>query len=240
MPTFVELSTKLLVTKITKMSQNTTSLALPPIDATDTTMTSTTQQNENQTQTNQSIETPTNVTQNRAAIQSENVILNAANIQEKPNDEQYVYGPVTSNELLPVTMGLQLMYTVQKIPDVLELPTTFITNMPQYEAAQSNSGPKCAPQIPPYHAKKLVHHILGTNPSQANNEYLYNWFPQYVNTNPIVFNNIVILKNQWLQYNKLVKMGRKQGPTIEAVATIIRRRFKKLTYPATMVSTSGR
>ena len=164
----------------------------------------------------------TNMTQNRAALHSQNIIENTTTDTVEENEQSYSYGPVTSNELLPIIMALKLMYTTQRIPDVLELPTKFITNMQQYEASQANSGPKCASQIPPYHANRLVHHLLGTNPSQANNEYLYQWFPQYVNTNPMVFNDLVIIKKQWLQYNKLVKMGRKQGPTMQAITKVIR------------------
>ena len=142
------------------------------------------------------------------------------------------YGPTTSNELLPITLALDLMHTTKPMPGVLQLPKHFITNLKQYMAGTMNRGPKVQPQIRPYQANPLVHQILGTNPSIANNEYLAVWLPQYTGSDPITYNYIITLKNHWKQYNKLVQQGKKHGQTCNAVEKIIKKNFNKLSYPA--------
>ena len=144
----------------------TPTMNLPPINMEESSTTNTTQNMEiekqaNNTNVQSTTNTTTDTTPNRAALQSQNVIDNQTTITAEQQQQTHTYGPVTSSELLPVTMALQLMYTTTKIPDVLEMPTKFITNMTQYQASIANTGPKCAPQIPPYHANRLVHHILG-------------------------------------------------------------------------------
>ena len=170
-------------------------------------------------------------TLNRATAHATNLFTNTLGSTTATPSAQH-YGPTTSNELLPTTMALELMHTSKPMPGVLEIPKHLITNLQQYMAGKTNKGPKVQPQIKPYHANPLVHQILGTNSSIANNEYLAVWLPQYTNADPITYNHIITLKNHWKEYNKLVQQGKKHGKTCNTVENIIKKRFSKLDYPA--------
>ena len=108
----------------------TPTMNLPPINMEEPSTTNTTQDMEIENKANNTnVQSTTDTTPNRAALQSQNVIDNQTTITAEQQQQTHTYGPVTSNELLPVTMALQLMYTTTKIPDVLEMPTKFITNI---------------------------------------------------------------------------------------------------------------
>ena len=95
----------------------------------------------------------------------------------------------------------------------MEIPKHIITNKTQWMAGVTKKGPPVQPQIPQYTGNPLLHSILGTSPTVANNPYLYNWFPQYTATDPIAFNHIMVLKDQFTQYNTAVTQGKANGHT---------------------------
>ena len=216
------------------MTDTTMTINTTPTTVQDTQVTNTTiSQSQEKTNETDSKSNDTNTTsQNTATTHATNVFSSQfttiAPISNLPN----TYGPTTNNEILPISTALSILPTRQHMPNVLELPKHLITNLTQWAAGISKHGPAVQPQIRPYTGNKLLHTILGTSPATPNNPYLYNWFPQFTDTDPINFNILTTIKSQWSTYNLLIKQGKQNGPTIKAAANSIKKNFAKLPYPA--------